>query len=247
MDRTLLITWYDLPAGAESEHLAWAKEHYTTKMLERRGVEWAAHFKTEPHPPMSNLKPGAPPRLHSTDDASVPRGNAYISIFGARTPHAFSGPTLARWHEALSAHDREMLAQGVSSRVNLMIDQDRTDGPDAHTRKAGEPLSPCIQLGSFNAGEADEEEVLAWYAEWRFPSMQKLQGCVGIRKLVSIAGWAKHGVLYEFSSLEARNKYFPRHEDPFPEKEWTDRFVRKLMHAPGSPNVVQRIAFATAK
>ena len=73
-----------------------------------------------------------------------------------------------------------------------------------------------------------------------------LAGCAGIRKLLSVSGWAKHGVLYEFSSLEARNTYFPDHEKANPEMEaWTDRLVRKLMHAPGSPNVAVRLACVT--
>ena len=87
-----------------------------------------------------------------------------------------------------------------------------------------------------------EDEVLDWYANWRLPSMQKLPGCLGIRKLVSVSGWAKHGVLYEFVSLQARNEHFPTHERANPEMEaWTDRLVRTLVHAPGSPNVARRI------
>jgi hypothetical protein len=60
--------------------------------------------------------------------------------------------------------------------------------------------------------------------------------------MVSVTGWAKHSVLYEFVSVEARNKYFPDHEKATPEMDaWTDRLVRKLLHAPGSPNVAGRI------
>ena len=72
--------------------------------------------------------------------------------------------------------------------------------------------------------------------------MRRLKGCVGIRKMVSVTGWAKHSVLYEFVSVEARNKHFPDHEKANPKMEaWTDTLVRKLLHAPGSPNVAGRI------
>ncbi|HXV10867.1 MAG TPA: hypothetical protein VD839_08695, partial [Burkholderiales bacterium] len=85
-------------------------------------------------------------------------------------------------------------------------------------------------------------------AQWRLPSMNRLPGCVGIRKLVSVSGWAKHGVLYEFASLAARNQHFPDHEKATPEMDaWTDRLVRKLLHAPGSPIVAVRIASAVAR
>jgi len=49
-------------------------------------------------------------------------------------------------------------------------------------------------------------------------------------------------VLYEFDSLAARDEYFPFHENARPEMAaWTDTLVRKLIHAPGSPNVATRL------
>ena len=46
----------------------------------------------------------------------------------------------------------------------------------------------------------------------------------------------------EFVSLEVRDAEFPKHEKGNPEKEaWTDAVVRKLVHAPGSPNVGLRL------
>jgi hypothetical protein len=248
VDRALWITWYDLPDAGREDYFAWLKDRYIPQFLERPGFVWAAHYQSEANVPMSGVAPGGPSRLHSTSDAAVPRGNAYILIFGAESPHAFGNPTPSRMHAELSTEDRAMLDKRVSPRMNIMVDEDRADGPEAGIRNPGEPLSPCIQLGSFNPGSADEEEILAWYAQWRLPSMQKLAGCVGIRKLVSVAGWAKHGVLYEFTSVEARNRHFPDHEKANPEMNaWTDRFVRKLLHAPGSPNVARRIGSAAAK
>lgn len=242
VDRALWITWYDLPIAGREEYLAWLKDKYMPAFLERPDFVWAAHYKSEANVPMSGVPPGGPSRLHSTTDAAVPRGNAYILIFGAETPHAFGKPTVSRMHADLPAGDRAMLDKRIGARMNIMVDEDRADGPEADSRKPNEALSPCIQLGSFNPGTADEEEILAWYAQWRLPSMQKLAGCVGIRKLVSVAGWAKHGVLYEFASVEARNTHFPDHEKANPEMNaWTDSFVRKLLHAPGSPNVARRI------
>jgi len=41
------------------------------------------------------------------------------------------------------------------------------------------------------------------------PALSKLPGCVGMRKMVSVTGWAKHGVIYEFASLDARNEGMP--------------------------------------
>lgn len=245
MDRALWITWYDLPEAEREAHLSWVHATYAPRLLERRGVLWAAHYRSEPSPRQAGVPPGAPGRLRHTDDPAVPRGNAYILLFGAQDAHAFGDPPPSEYHAGLAERERKMLAQRRGARMNLFTEEARAEGPEAGSRGSGEALSPCIQLGSFNAGAADDEEILAWYARWRLPSMRRLPGCAGIRKLVSVWGWAKHGVLYEFVSLEARDRHFPDHEKANPEMEaWTDRLVRKLLHAPGSPNVATRLWFA---
>jgi hypothetical protein len=242
LDRALWITWYDLPEAGRDAYFSWLNTSYIPRVLKKPGLLYAAHFEQEREVRQAGVPAGAPGRLRHVDDPSVPTGYHYVLIFGAETPHAFAHPTPGKFHAELPAEDRKMLAVRVGERVNIMIDEDRIGGPEAGSRKANEALSACIQLGSFNAGTADEDEILAWYAQWRLPSMNKLPGCVGIRKLVSVSGWAKHGVLYEFVSVEARNRHFPDHEKANPEMDaWTDRFVRKLLHAPGSPNLAHRI------
>ena len=51
-----------------------------------------------------------------------------------------------------------------------------------------------------------EEVLLAWYADWRLATLAKIPGCLGMRKLVGAVDWNNHGVMYEFLSLDARNK-----------------------------------------
>lgn len=76
----------------------------------------------------------------------------------------------------------------------------------------------------------------AWYAQWRLPSLEKVPGCVRVRKLVSVSGWAKHACFYEFTSVAARNKHFVYYESANPEMEaWSKKVVRGLIHAPHSP------------
>ncbi len=242
MDRALWISWYDLPDNGRDAYLKWAHETYIPRLIKRPGFLWGAHFQCEVTVPMSGVPRGAPGRLRHTDDPVVPRGNTYILIFGAENAHAFAHPTPRKLHAELPQEDRKMLATRVGERVNIFTDENSIGGPEAGKRDPRQALSPCIQLGSFNAGSADEDEILDWYANWRLPSMNKLPGCVGIRKLVSVSGWAKHGVIYEFVSLQERNKHFPEHEKSNPGMDaWTDRLVRQLLHAPGSPCVAQRI------
>lgn len=242
MDRALWISWYDLPDNGRDAYLKWAHDTYIPKLIKHPGFLWGAHFKSESEPIQSGVPRGAPGRLRHTDDPAVPTGSVYILIFGAENAHAFGNPTPRKLHAALSKEDQKMLAMRIGERVNIFTDENQIGGPEAGKRDPKAALSPCIQLGSFNAGSADEDEILAWYTQWRLPSMNKLPGCVGIRKLVSVSGWAKHGVLYEFVSLDARNKHFPDHEKANPEMDaWTDRLVRQLVHAPGSPCVAQRL------
>jgi len=242
VDRALWISWYDLPDAGRDAYLTWAHGTYMPAMVKRPGVLYAAHFR-------SVVVPGEVPgggRLSHTKDPKLGTGNAFIMIVGAEDAHAFGRPTPRKIHAALSKDDQKMLAARQGERVNLMTDEARAEGLDAKQREAKAALSPCIQLGTFQAGtaEGDEDEMLEWYAQCRMPNMTRLAGCVGVRKIVSVSGWAKHGVLYEFVSLAERNKHFPTHEKGRPQDEaFTDRLVRTLLHAPGSPNVAERIAF----
>jgi hypothetical protein len=93
-----------------------------------------------------------------------------------------------------------------------------------------------IQFGTFNINRLENEvEMNAWYAKSRLPLVARGEGNLGARRLVSIAGWPKHGILYEFVSLEAAAKNLA---DP---SDWTRRVVDNLVHAPHSPTLGVRI------
>jgi hypothetical protein len=236
MDRAIWITWYDLPAESRDAYLTWLHGSYIPRLLNKPGFLWAAHYASEPKTVHAHDYPGR-------FAADVPGGNDYILLFGAETTHAFARPVPHKLHAELPPEDRKLLAMRTGERTNIFVEDARADGPEGKHRDAKMALSPCIQLGSLNArAYQDEEEMLDWYANWRMPSMQQLRGCVGIRKLVSVAGWAKHGALYEFVSVAARNDCFLGYEKPNPEMEaWSNRLVPKLLHAPGSANVGRRI------
>jgi hypothetical protein len=164
-------------------------------------------------------------------------------MFGGEEAHAFANPSPNRFHARLASEDRKMLAMRMGERMNVMIEEARVHGPEANRSEPDMAPGPCIQLGSFNSGSVEEEdEMLAWYAQWRLPSMKTLPGCVRVRKLVSVSGWAKHACFYEFTSLEARHDNFVHYESSNPEMEaWSKEVVRNTVHAPGSANVARRI------
>ncbi len=195
--------------------------------------------------------PGPPPSggggkgrvsRHADSDV-VPAGDRYILMFGSEEAHVFANPSPRQFHARLSRHDQDMLVIRIGERANIMIEEARVNGPEAGQPEPSGAPSPCIQLGSFNAGSYEvEDEMLAWYAQWRLPSMQTLPGCVRVRKLVSVSGWAKHACFYEFTSLQARNENFVYYESSNPEMEaWSRKIVKNLIHAPGSANLARRI------
>lgn len=239
MNSGFWISWYNLPEQGRDDYLAWLHGRYIPAVLARPGVLGAAHYASEANPPIS----GAPGRLRSVADPAVPAGDRYILVFGGETPYAFAGPAPSIWHAGLPEADRRMLAMRIGERSNVMVLEGMVRGPEAHASNDDMAFMPGMQMGSFNAGATgDEDELMDWYATWRLPCMQKLPGCVRVRKLVSVSGWAKHAIFYEFLSVDVRNRKFVDHESFDPAKEaWTDTVVRKLVHAPGSPNVARRI------
>ncbi len=104
--------------------------------------------------------------------------------------------------------------------------------------------APAIQFGSFNTRTHQEEyDLNAWYAQYRFPAVSRMPGSVCTRKYVSVAGPAKHCILYEFTSLQARLDGFEVHETLglTNDKEWTNLIHEYTIHAPGSPSIARRI------
>jgi hypothetical protein len=238
MDNALWITWYDLPDKGRDAYFSWLHGAYLPRLLERPGFLWAAHYASEDRPVRTDKKDG---RRH-LPAGSVPEGHRFLLLMGGEHAHAFAHPTPRQLHAGLPAADRHMLALRTGETANIMVEQARITGPEAGRREPGTALSPCIQLGSFVFG-GDEEELLGWYAQWRMPSMTEMPGCVGVRKLVSVSGWAKHVILHEFTSVAARSEHFVNHEQKrHPDKAaWSERITGQVIHGPGSPNVAQRI------
>lgn len=241
-DHAYWITWYDLPAqeSERDKYLAWVHGSCIPKVLALPGVSWGAHYASLPN--IAPLGGGKGRVSRHAGAAEVPQGDAYILIFGAASPHVFANPGRAAFNATLSDADRAMLALRSGERSNIMIEEARIHGPAAKQPVPDVAPGPCIQLGSFNSIDwRDEEDMARWYAQWRLPSLQTLPGVIRVRKLVSVAGWAKHACFYEFASLEARNEHFVHYEASRPDMEaWSKEVVRKLVHATPLPIVARR-------
>jgi hypothetical protein len=239
-DRALWITWYDLPDAGREAYLAWLHDTWLPALLGRRGYLWAAHYEAVRAGAARVMRREA--TLKRVDDPAVPAGSRYLLLVGAEHGNVFGDPAPGTLRAALPEGDRKMLAMRQGERTNMMVEAARVQGPAARDYPDGMALAPCIQLGSFNCAWQHEEDMLAWYAQVRMPAMTALPGCVRARKLASVSGWAKHAILYEFVSLEARDRHFAGHDDRHSETSaWGDRVVATLIHAPGSSTTACRI------
>ena len=233
MDLGIWATWYDLPDEGKSEYIGRLHGDFLPRMLERPGYLWAAHVENVFLPEREARNES---RLVHTIDPAVPTGFRYLLLFGALGPHTFADPSPEEIEQSLPAADRQLLDQRIGVRSAIFVETERVDGPDAKSRSPGITPGPVIQFGTFNSNALENEtEMSTWYARSRLPLVAPLKGNVGARKLVSISGWPKHGILYEFASMQAAETNLT---DP---SDWTTKVIRNLVHAPHSPTLGTRI------
>jgi hypothetical protein len=235
-DRGLWVTWYDLPDNGRETYLTWLHETYLPELLKRPGYLWAAHYATREVPRAPTAS-----QLHHTEDLKVPTGFRFILLIGAKDAQVFGSPVPSVLHAALPEQGRKMLALRVGERVNLMTEAGRCEGRAKNAYKEGPTGAPCIQIGSFNCPVEYEEEMHAGYVQVRLPAMCETGSCLRTRKLNSVAGWAKHGILYEFTSLEGFNRDYEAANAKAPLGLGGHSVVPMLIHAPNGPNSALRI------
>jgi hypothetical protein len=241
MDRGFWISWYDLPRENADDHIAWLHGAYIPRMLRSRGVLWAAHFKTVLTAPGSHM--------FRTKDPAVPNGSDYVLIFGGESTAAFTKGVDAfrnggasRLDRELSAVDKQMLAMRGGERQCVLTEEIRVHGASHKAGGDTMPPGPCIQLGSFNCPRESEDQLLAWYADFRLPAVQEAPDFIAARKLLATSGWVKHAIMYEFSSREGRERVQAQVERRHPDGiAWTNEFIPALTHAPRSPVLAERI------
>jgi hypothetical protein len=233
LDRGFWITWYDLPESGRDVYLAWLNGTYLPNLLKRPGYLWAAHYATRTS--------GGSAQIHHTDDPKVPPGFHYILLIGVTDALVFGNAAPSAIHASLPEQDRKILAMRTGERVNLMVEAGRCEGRASKAYKERLTGAPCIQIGSFNCPVEYEEEMHARYVQQRLPAMCETASCIRTRKLNSVAGWAKHGILYEFASLEGFNRDYEAANAKSPLGTNGHSVVPMLLHAPNGPNSAVRI------
>ncbi|MBO6782827.1 MAG: hypothetical protein JJ899_06085 [Alphaproteobacteria bacterium] len=242
MDNAIWATWYDLPDDGRDGFLDWLHGDYLPGLQARPGIAWAAHYENDGGGEgMAAVRAAFP---DGADMAGLGDGTQYVMLVGAGEAWTFLAPSVVEEQAGLTGKARDMLDLRTGLRTCIFSVYASVNGPEIHTRTKGTTPAPAIQMGSFRAMDVETEfDTGAWYAQYRLPAMARMPGCVATRVMVSVAGWAKYSILYEFTSLEDRMKSFeePHEALALDEKEWSGRVIRRLYYTPGSPIVGRRI------
>jgi hypothetical protein len=231
------ITWYDLPMEGREAYFSWLHGTYLPGLLKRPGYLWAAHYASQ------DLEGGAEnaTRYKHVDDPRVGKGYHYMLLIAATDAGVFGDPVPSLINTALPEQGKKMLAMRVGERMNLFTQACWREGRALGAYKEGMTGAPCIQVGSFDCALEYEEEMHAGYVLERMPKMCATPSCVRVRKLNSVAGWAKHGIIYEFASKEGFDRDYAPAVANSPLGLNGRSVVPNLTHAPNGPNSALRI------
>ena len=239
MDTAIKAEWYDLADTDREGFLDWLHGEHLPALQARPGSIWIGHYERAPQTGTSN-PPGYPKRV-DTDDPGVARGSQYLLVTAAASPDVFFDPNLAARTDADTA---AQLGKRAQYRYGIFIEETRVSGPDWYRHLQGTGAPPAIQLGNYQTRSPDYDLDLAlWYRQMKLPQVTRARGCIGARKLISIVGWARHGILYEFMEMEPGEENFEqRFRDAGLSERWTGRHVLQMVvHAPNGPHAGRRI------
>lgn len=229
MDEGIWATWFDLSNKVKSSHIKWLQNTYLPEISARPGVAWAAYF--ELHPEIYTKQRS---RLTHTKD---PIGQAmnHLVLVGAASPNLFFHADSPVDKKNQSKETRARLAEREEVRWLIAKEEYRVNGPEYKVSVPGGAPGPCIQFGSFNMATTESEIGLGqWYEQLRYPQFARSGSCIRMRKLLGVAGWAKHAVIYEFTSNEERAKNMEGASDSA-HNPWGEKIIAQTVHSPGSP------------
>jgi hypothetical protein len=239
MDTGIWATWYNLADDTRESYIEWAHGTYLPFLKQLPGYAWVAHYRHEGGGPQMK-RVGETVVGHTDEDISA--GYQYVMLVGAPSAHTFFHPALSEITLPGSFRNKLAMRQGV--RTAIFTEEARVSGPAAARANPGSTPGPYIQMGSFRMRSPELEFDLGrWYAQFRLPYMAQMPGCLRTRKLMCVAGWAKHAVLYEFESAEMRLKHFeePHESLSLDKTHWSSQITGNTVHTPGSPTIGPRI------
>ena len=240
MSEVLRAEWFDLADGARDGVWAWMHDEFLPALQSAQGVAWVGHYDIVEQPNRPYIE-GAPPKKE-TRDPDLPTGWQNVVLTAAASPEVFFGP--GNPIDDLAAAHADKLAVRDNFRAAVFVEEQVINSPEQRTLPYGMGPPPAMQLGNYNTDTPEDEiELARWYRAERFPRVAVSRGMIRGRKLLSIAGWPKHGVLWEFTDLpDGAFTFEPRFVEADRGENWLGRHVLEYVtHAPGSPHTGRRV------
>ena len=240
MSRGIWATWYDVSAEDRDEFLEWEQKEYLPALAADPQFNWVAGYASQSGAGTETGVFGE--TVVDGAKEGIGTANQYLVLIGANSPHVFLNPLVLDTNNIIASDKTGMLEKRMNMRHAVFLEEETVDGPDASKDKGPDVPAPAIRLGTFYMRTAQEDfDAGRWYAQRRLAELAASPGCVRTRKLMCVAGWGKHGILYEFSSPKARSdlwENFRTQRATTPESFWT--IGPQTLHAPGSPFLGQR-------
>ena len=240
MGEVLRAEWFDLQKNTRDETWKWLHELYLPTMRSAEGVSWVGHYDIIEQPNRPYIE-GAPLKK-TTDDLTVPKGWENVILTAASSPEVYFGPKNPI--DRLETEHASMLSARLNYRTAVFIEEQVINSPEQHTLPYGMGPPPAMQLGNYNCDTSEDEiELAKWYRAERFPRVSVARGMIRGRKLLSISGWPKHGVLWEVTDLpEGDFSVEARFVEADRDDEWYGRHVLEYVtHSFQGPHCGRRV------
>jgi hypothetical protein len=239
-DAGLWATWYDLDAEETERFSEWLHGVYLPHLERDDRYAWVAHYRDQDA--IASETGVAGPMKQAISGGGLASGSQYLVLVAAPSPRAFFNPLTLDSLDQEVPDSKVFLSLRRNVRHAVFVEEEAVEGPDSPVEGSSSLSAPAIRLGCFNMQTSEDDfEAGCWYAQDRLPHMAEAEGCVRARKLVGTAGWAKHAILYEFASPDARHAIWNdlrASRDRDPGKFWS--IGPKTVHAPGSPTLGER-------
>ena len=240
MSEVLRAEWFDISPENKDKLWQWLHEFFLEYLQTQSGISWVAHYEIVPHPTTPYIK-GAPLKKE-TKDTNIPSGWENLILTSASSASVFFGPQNEL--KNIEKKNEVNLSMRDNYRSAVFIEEEIINGPEQNKNPLGMGGPPAMQFGSYNVdANNDDIELAKWYRGERFPRLSVARGMIRGRKLLSITGWAKHGVFWEFAEME-ENEYSFEHRFIKADRgeNWNGRHVLEYVtHAPGSPHAGKRV------
>lgn len=240
MGEVIKAEWFDFDSGSRDQMWEWLHHDYLPAVQATQGVGWVGHYDIVPIPDKPYIE-GAPWRKETTD-ASVPTGWQNVILTAALSPEVFFG--LNNGLDNLAETNAKKLSNRKNYRSAVFLEEQVINAPEQRASPYGMGPPPAMQLGNYNTNAPEDDEELArWYRAERFARVSVTDGMIRGRKMISMTGWPKHGVLWEFTDLpEGDSSFEHRFVAADRNENWQGRHVLEYVtHAVGSPHAGRRV------